>query len=67
LNAIGTRWFKVRVVGNRHQVRWWTVGNSEPGTWQLDANDSTYTTGAFGLRTYGGTNLEFDDLTITTP
>jgi hypothetical protein len=68
LNAIGIRWFRVRVVGNHHQVRWWTDGGSEPGTWQLDATDSTYTTGAFGIRAYQGADtLICDDLTITTP
>lgn len=74
LTAAGTRWFKIRVVGNNHKVRWWNDGSAEPGTWQLDGTDATPPTdswgfplssGGIGFRNYGAGPLSFDDLTVT--
>jgi hypothetical protein len=73
LNAAGVRWWKVRVVGTSHKVKWWNDGSAEPGTWQIDATDSSPQTdtqgapivgGAIGFRSYGSPPTIVDDLTV---
>lgn len=58
---------RILVVGNNHKVKWWT--GTEPGTWQIDTNDATFTTGTFALALYSGAGsstrqVEFDDLSV---
>lgn len=74
LSAAGTRWFKVRVVGNNHKIKWWNDGSGEPGTWKIDATDASPPTdtqgaaivgGAIGFRSYGSPSMTLDDLTVT--
>jgi hypothetical protein len=74
LFAAGTRWFKIRVVGNNHKVKWWLDGSAEPGTWNIDATDATPLTdsaglpvvgGGIGFRYWGATQIWYDDLTVT--
>lgn len=74
LNAAGTRWFKIRVVGQNHKIRWWNNGSGEPSTWQIDVTDASPSTdsagfpvvgGGIGFRYWGGNPLSYDDLTIT--
>ena len=75
LSAAGTRWFKVRVVGTSHKVKWWNDGAGEPGTWQLDGTDTVpqvdtqgapVVGGTIGFRNYGSPpNYYVDDLTVT--
>jgi hypothetical protein len=59
---------RILVVGNNHKVKWWS--GTEPGTWQISANDSTFTeaTFAFGLYSGAGTGLvgvQYDNLSLT--
>lgn len=74
LFAAGTRWFKIRVVGHNHKVRWWDEAGVEPGTWQIDVTDASpqtdssgvaVTGGGIGFRYYGATQIWYDDLTVT--
>lgn len=74
LSAAGSRWFKIRAVGNNHKVKWWNDGSGEPGTWQLDATDASPPNdnwgkpvigGAIGFRNYTGNAYLVDDLTVT--
>lgn len=74
LLAAGTRWFKIRVVGHNHKVKWWNDGSGEPGTWQIDVTDASpqvdtsgvpVTGGTIGFRTYGTNTITVDDLTVT--
>jgi hypothetical protein len=65
--------FRILVVGSNHKVRWWPATGTEPSTWQIDLNDSTWTSGHFALGLYegdyvGGSNqAEFDDLRVAAP
>jgi hypothetical protein len=64
----GKHWLRIRVVGDRHQVRWWSDGEAEPDTWQMDVTDDAHASGRFFLSLYGGAErgaVEWDDLTIT--
>lgn len=58
-------WFKVRCVGTNHKVRWWPVGNAEPGTWQIDQTDATYTGGKIMLSNWSSATTTWDDLSVT--
>ena len=62
--GVTTTWFRIRVVGTNHKVRWWLDGGAEPGTWQIDATDSTFLGGRFMLGNWSGTH-SYDDLTVT--
>lgn len=51
--------FRVNLSGNTIQARIWADGDSEPGTWDLDSTDSTYTNaGHVGLLKGGNTNTQ---------
>ena len=74
LNTAGDRWFKIRVVGHNHKIKWWNDGSAEPGTWQIDVTDATpqvdvngvpVVGGTIGFRYWGASAYYFDDLTIT--
>lgn len=58
-------WFKVRVVGTNHKVRWWPVGNTEPSTWQIDQTDTNYMGGKIMLSNWSSATTTWDDLSVT--
>jgi hypothetical protein len=39
---------KVEATGTAHKAKWWLDGASEPGTWDVEFTDATYTTGYVG-------------------
>lgn len=52
-------WVRFRVNGSTIRARAWADGDSEPGTWQCDATDTTYTTlGHVGALKGGNTNTQ---------
>lgn len=63
------RWFRIRVKGDRHRIKWWTVGASEPPTWRIDLTDATYTSGRMFLGLYpddpADATVVWDDYTMT--
>lgn len=59
-----TTWFRIRVVGPNHKIRWWLDGSAEPSTWQIDVTDTSYTSGKIMLGNWGGTHY-LDDLQVT--
>ena len=44
-------WVRAIMVGDHLQARAWASGSSEPGTFLLDTNDSTFSSGKFGIST----------------
>lgn len=46
------RWWRIRAKANRHQIKWWLVGDTEPPTWKIDILDATYTAGRVFLGFY---------------
>jgi len=48
-------WMKVRFEGPSIQVKIWIAGEAEPGTWNLEAEDASFTEGTIGLRCWSGT------------
>lgn len=63
------RYFRVRVKADRHQIKWWLAGDSEPPTWGIDTTDATYTSGRIFLGCYNGADetevtVTWDDLSI---
>ena len=59
--------FRVQANGSSHKVRWWEEGDPEPGTWNVEFSDTTYTTGAFGWFSQGGAvgaarSLDWDNI-----
>jgi hypothetical protein len=42
-------WIRLQVEGTAMRSRVWQEGSAEPGTWQMTATDSTYTTGRPGV------------------
>lgn len=54
INTPGIKWVRIRAVGSRHRVRWWSDGDPEPSTWQIDVTDATWATGKNVLVVYGG-------------
>lgn len=65
LNVNDSFWFRINVVGTTFKVRWWPVGGTEPGTWQITGTHSTHPGGRFGFTSYGSNAVTFDDLQIT--
>jgi hypothetical protein len=64
--------FRILAVGTNHKVKWWPASGAEPSTWQIDINDSTWTSGHFALGLYNGDNTgtnvaEFDNLSLVVP
>lgn len=52
-------WVRFRVNGSTIQARAWADGDSEPGTWQCSATDTTYTTaGHVGVVKGANTNTQ---------
>lgn len=47
-------WVRLRAVGSTISLKFWQVGTSEPGAFQLSATDTTYPIGRLGIR--GRTN-----------
>ena len=39
--------FRAQIVGNTIKLRWWPLGTTEPGTWNLTLTDSSITTGKY--------------------
>lgn len=58
-------YIKITLSGNHIQGKVWLVGNSEPGTWDIDVTDSTYSSGSIGFSGEDSFGV-FDDLTINT-
>jgi hypothetical protein len=64
----GFYWTRTVMQDSHCQIRVWPDdGSPEPGTWNIDTTDSTYSTaGQFGITTNGaGGQVYFDHLTIT--
>lgn len=62
-------WFRVRVKGDRHQVKWWHTDGGEPPTWNMDVTDATFTSGrtylgAYNDDTHAAVEVEWDDLRV---
>ncbi len=52
-------WVRFRVNGSTIRARAWADGDAEPGTWQCDGTDSTYSTlGHVGALKAGNTNTQ---------
>ena len=60
-----TVWVRVQSVGSNHKVRWWHDGSGEPGTWQMERTDATYTTGRLMLGAFTPTAVNYDSLQVT--
>ncbi len=45
---------RFRVVGTTLKAKVWVATDSEPGTWDIETTDSTYTSGVHGLSVAGG-------------
>lgn len=61
-------WIRVSMTGNHLQARVWQDGTGEPGTWNIDTTDSTYTTaGRYGMsfNAFSGSGVKFDHITVT--
>lgn len=61
-------WIRVSMTGNHLQARTWQDGNSEPGTWNIDTTDATYSAaGRYGMsfNQFSGTGVQFDHITVT--
>lgn len=57
-------WFKFRIVGDNHKIRWWADGAGEPGTWQIDATHSTWGGGHLGVGQFSTAPTDWDDVTV---
>jgi len=61
--------FRFRVVGTTIQFRAWAASGSEPGTWQINATDSSLTSGYTSIGVTGGTagnaTIWVDELVLT--
>jgi len=60
---------RVQAIGSQIKAKWWLVGDPEPGTWQIERTDGTYTTGAIGFASFNGATssdrtVDYDNLTI---
>lgn len=42
-------WIRMQSDGTAHKWRIWADGDSEPGTWELEATDSNYSSGFIGI------------------
>ena len=50
-------WVRFRINGSAYKAKVWADGDSEPGTWNVESTDSTYSTaGAVGLLKGANTN-----------
>jgi len=48
-------WMKVRFEGPSIKAKIWLAGETEPNTWNLEAEDPSFTEGTVGLRCWSGT------------
>jgi hypothetical protein len=60
---------RIRVEGSDHKVRWWLDAESEPGTWNVEFTDTTYTSGAITCYLVGGNatatvNADYDNFVL---
>lgn len=58
----------IHTSGGTLQIRVWADGSSEPGTWNVNQSETTYSSGNFGFSIYGGNsgnNNSYDSLTVT--
>lgn len=55
-------WMRVNLNGSALRARAWKDGDAEPGTWQIDTTDATYSSGALGLVFY--TNAAINEQAI---
>ena len=71
-NDLGTNNIQIKfaVVGTNLFVKIWPIGSPEPNTWDLTANDSSYSIGgcAIGIlsKNYSSAQVAFDDVLMTT-
>jgi len=69
LDTTERRNLRVQAIGSQIKAKWWLVGDPEPGTWQIEHTDETYTTGAIGFASFNGNSadartVDYDNLTI---
>ena len=69
IGDIVTHWMRIYASGSTIKAKWWDDGSGEPGTWQIDTTDATYSTGDFLLGKWAGSSgvarlVVWDDLTI---
>jgi hypothetical protein len=53
-NRTGWIWQKVHVDGNRFRAKFWPVQEPEPDSWQIQAEDETYSGGRIGIHVASG-------------
>lgn len=61
-------WIRVSMTGNHLQARVWADGSGEPGTWNIDTTDATYSAaGHYGMsfNQFSGSGVKFDSITVT--
>jgi hypothetical protein len=58
-------WFRIRVVGTNHKIRWWADGGSEGSTWLIDLTDATTASGRVYLGSWSNGDTYWDDLTVS--
>lgn len=63
-----SKWYALRfqVNGTDVKARYWEVGNTEPGTWDLEGIDNDYTSGWCGVGATSPTDIYFDLMSIGT-
>jgi hypothetical protein len=42
LDPADVNWWRVYSRGDRHKIKWWAVGDTEPPTWSIDFTDATH-------------------------
>lgn len=65
-SSTGRWWARTNVYGDRHQIRWWADGSSEPTTWGIDTTHTTTESTGFYLAQVSNVaaSVDWDDLTI---
>lgn len=64
------RWIRILVEGASHKIKVWADGDDEPGTWDIESTDATYSSGALNLQTFfnnAANDVLWDDLTVSDP
>jgi hypothetical protein len=58
---------KVEATGTAHKAKWWLDAASEPGTWDIEFTDATYSAGYIGVGAAAAAeaSMDFDNLEVT--
>lgn len=62
INNTDAWYYRIRVKGPRHLIKWWLASGPEPPSWKIDATDATYASGKIFVGTYN--NNAFDTITL---